>query len=178
MVVFPAPSSPRMRILISRVPNKLEKMVEKKPPTKTRREKHFNVSQLCGRYAKVERLTSFLTGLQYVSFLQWKKTSPGCCPDDCVFNIMSCWFMLPFYDFMVPHSSKSHCSSIKLSQCGYNLIFSFSLICQNLTHLLFGLYQILPIQCQRLNKDQKKPERIQHQKMFMVFHRTTHFFFS
>lgn len=46
MVVFPAPSSPKMRILISRVPNKLEKMVEKKPPTKKkiRTESHFNVS--------------------------------------------------------------------------------------------------------------------------------------
>ena len=34
IVVFPAPSNPKIKILISRVPNKLEKMVEKKPPTK------------------------------------------------------------------------------------------------------------------------------------------------
>lgn len=103
MVVFPAPSSPRMRILISRVPNKLEKMVEKKPPTKTRREKHFNVSQLCRRYAKVDRLTSFLTGLQDGFFLQWKKTSPGCCPDGCVlcaqqhYVLLVCFAILWFY---------------------------------------------------------------------------------
>lgn len=178
MVVFPAPSSPRMRILISRVPNKLEKMVEKKPPTKSRRERHFNVSQLCGGYAKADRPTSFLTGLQDASFLQWKKTSSGCCPDGCVLNyIMSSWFMLPFYGSMIARSSKLCCSSIKLSHCGYTFIFSFSLICQNLSHLLFCLYQTLSFQCQRLHKDQKKPEKIQHQKMFMVFHRTIHFFF-
>lgn len=93
-------------------------------------------------------------------------------------NSMSSWFMLPFYDFMVAHSSKSHCSIIKLSHCSYNFIFSFSLICQNVSHLLFGLHLTLPFQCQRLYKDQMKPERIQHQKMFMVFQRTAHLFFS
>lgn len=178
MVVFPAPSSPRMRILISRVPNKLEKMVEKKPPTKTRGERLFNVSQLSGGHA--DRPTSFLMVCKTFLFSSEKTQSPGCCPDGCVLNnSMSSWFMLPFYDFMVAHSSKSHCSSIiKLSHCSYNFIFSFSLICQNVSHLLFGLHLTLPFQCQRLYKDQKKPERIQHQKMFMVFQRTAHLFFS
>ena len=32
IVVFPAPSNPKIKILISRVPNRLEKMLEKKPP--------------------------------------------------------------------------------------------------------------------------------------------------
>lgn len=32
IVVFPAPSKPRIKILISRVPNRPEKRLEKKPP--------------------------------------------------------------------------------------------------------------------------------------------------
>ncbi len=35
MVVFPAPSKPKMRILISLVPNRPEKRLEKNPPVKT-----------------------------------------------------------------------------------------------------------------------------------------------
>lgn len=129
MVVFPAPSSPRMRILISRVPNKLEKMVEKKPPTKTRRERHFNVSQLCGRYGKADRLTSFLTGLQDVSFLQWKKTSPGCCPDGCALNnIMSSWFMLPLYGSSLQQNTLQQHHAFSLQLQFYLFLFSFAKI--------------------------------------------------
>lgn len=129
MVVFPAPSSPRMRILISRVPNKLEKMVEKKPPTKTRRDRHFNVSQLCGGYAKADRLTSFLTGLR--DFSPVKKTSSGCCAQQ-------------HYVLLVYVAILWSCVSSLQQAAGAFLLqlqffFFFSLICQNLSHLLFLL---------------------------------------
>lgn len=34
IVVFPAPSNPKIKILISRVPKRLENILEKKPPKK------------------------------------------------------------------------------------------------------------------------------------------------
>ena len=42
IVVFPAPSNPKIKILISRVPNRLEKMLEKKPPQKITK-MYFNI---------------------------------------------------------------------------------------------------------------------------------------
>ena len=43
IVVFPAPSNPKIKILISRVPNRLEKMLEKKPPQKITK-MYFNIT--------------------------------------------------------------------------------------------------------------------------------------
>lgn len=135
MVVFPAPSSPRMRILISRVPNKLEKMVEKKPPTKTRRERHFNVSQLSGRYADWPH---FLLAYKMFPFssekgqvhvvAQMAVCSTAACPPG-----LCCHFMiygsslqqitlqqhqislqLPFYFFLFSHLPKYESSSFWL----------------------------------------------------------------
>lgn len=52
IVVFPAPSNPKIKILISRVPNKLEKIVEKKPPTK-KKEKETSIIRNVLQYQTV-----------------------------------------------------------------------------------------------------------------------------
>lgn len=41
IVVFPAPSNPKIKILISRVPNRLENILEKKPPRKITKAKMY-----------------------------------------------------------------------------------------------------------------------------------------
>lgn len=46
MVVFPAPSKPRIKILISLVPNRLEKRLEKKPPEGRNKREERKVVQL------------------------------------------------------------------------------------------------------------------------------------
>lgn len=43
IVVFPAPSNPKIKILISRVPNRLEKILEKKPPKKIIKAKTYSI---------------------------------------------------------------------------------------------------------------------------------------
>lgn len=92
MVVFPAPSSPRIRILISRVPNKLEKMVEKKPPAKKQNRKAFQC-QLAIRKGRQINLISYWATRCFFSPVKTDKfrLSPR----------HLCWTALYFHGFML-----------------------------------------------------------------------------
>ena len=152
MVVFPAPSSPRMRILISRVPNKLEKMVEKKPPTKNR--KTFQCQPAIWRTWK-RRPTGLIS--YWATICSFSLVRIGNCRLLLRYNVAQyTGIFLLFYRRSTQQNQVAAASAFLIV---VRIFFSFSLICWNL-RLLYCLYQPLSFQCKKLYKDTPKPERI------------------
>lgn len=153
MVVFPAPSSPRIRILISRVPNKLEKMVEKKPPAKKQNRKAFQC-QLAIRKGRQINLISYWATRCFFSPVKTDKfrLSPRhlCAEPHCIFMVL-CWY------FMVAQSNQITLLQHQASSLWLGFFFSFSLIFQNLSQLLFCLWLDYLFD-KRLYKGTLKPE--------------------
>lgn len=131
MVVFPAPSSPKMRILISLVPNKLEKMVEKKPPTKKKSEQKA-ISMSAG-----DMETDLISDWTAMCFLSSVKKDKFRLPLGHLWAELYPSFLALCHYVVVdlPSKIKLHrASSLWLG------VFSFSPTCQNLSQLLLYLY--------------------------------------